>query len=192
MAISNNNFILKNFSGKLGNIILRVVGNRSIISKYPDFTNVKWSKAQKANRKRFGDGMRFARKAFENPEAVLYYESKTKPRQNKFNVAVSDYMLKPEIKHIDTTKYRGKAGDTITVSAYDKYKIMAVIVTILNATGFEIESGMAVEFPYRGSGEWIYKALEANQYWKGGRVVVRVSDSPGNVVQSSIVFNSSS
>jgi hypothetical protein len=184
MAIANNNFLFKNYSGKVGNIILRVVGNRSIISKYPDFTNVKWSKAQKANRKRFGDGMRYARKAFKDPEAVLYYESKTKPRQNKFNVAVSDYMLSPEIQHIDTTKYLGQEGNTITVSAYDKYKIMAVIVTILNATGFEIESGMAVEFPYNGSGEWIYKTLESNPSWRGGRVVVRVTDSPGKVVKA--------
>jgi hypothetical protein len=61
--------------------------------------------------------MRYARKAFKDPEAVLYYESKTKPRQNKFNVAVSDYMLSPEIQHIDTTKYRGQEGNTITVSA---------------------------------------------------------------------------
>jgi hypothetical protein len=61
---------------------------------------------------------------------------------------------------------------------------MAVIVTILNATGFEIESGMAVEFPYNGSGEWIYKTLESNPSWRGGRVVVRVTDSPGKVVKA--------
>jgi len=53
---------------------------------------------------------------------------------------------------------------------------------ILNAQGIEVESGMAVEMPFSGSGVWIYKAMEDNPCWKGGRVVVRVADSPGNVV----------
>jgi hypothetical protein len=119
-----------------------------------------------------------------------YHRILHKPRQNKFNIAVSDYMLKPEIKHIDITKYQGQAGNTITVSAYDKYKIMGVIVTILNAIGFEIESGMAIEYPYSGSGEWIYKTLESNPSWKGGHIVVRVTDLPGKVVQSKVDIGS--
>jgi hypothetical protein len=39
---------------------------------------------------------------------------------------------------------------------------------------------MAVEMP--NNGDWIYKAMEPNPSGRDGRIVVRVTDSPGNVV----------
>jgi hypothetical protein len=150
----------------------------------PDYSKRKWSKAQKANRKRFGEGVRYSKKALLDPEVKRFYGSKMKPGQHELNVAISDYLLKPRIEKIDTSNYKGQPGDTIKVSAFDKYKIAAVIVMILDANGFEIESGMAVEASFNGSGEWIYKALKSSNLWIGGSVVVRVTDSPGNEVKT--------
>jgi len=84
----------------------------------------------------------------------------------------------------DDKNYKGKEGNLIRVDASDNYKVAGVIVMILNAAGLLVESGMAVEYPYSGSGEWIYKTMERNPEWKGGKLVVRVTDSPGNIVQT--------
>ena len=51
-------------------------------------------------------------------------------------------------------------------------------MTIINALGFEVEKGMATEMQSSGSGEWIYKTKETNHYYRGGRIDIRVTDSP--------------
>jgi hypothetical protein len=184
MAIVNDNIITRFQRGRFGDIIYRVVGSLSISSKAPDYSKIKWSPAQEANRMRFRDGMAYARKAFEDPEKEKYYQNKAGAGQHKFNMAVADYMVKPKINEVDIENYKGKEGNLIRVDASDNYKVAGVIVMILNAAGLLVESGMAVEYPYSGSGEWIYKTMEENPDWKGGRVVVRVTDSPGNIVQT--------
>ena len=184
MAIVNDNIITRFQRGRFGDIIYRVVGSLSISSKAPDYSKIKWSEAQKANRIRFRDGMAYARKAFEDPEKEKYYQNKAGAGQHKFNMAVADYMVKPEINEVDIGNYKGEESDLIRVKASDNFKVAVVIVMILNAAGLLIESGMAVEYPYSGSGEWIYKTMEPNPEWKGGKVVIRVTDSPGNTVET--------
>ncbi len=68
-----------------------------------------------------------------------------------------------------------------SVRAPDDFRTGVVIVTIINAPGFEVESNMAAEMP---TGEWVYKATELNPFRQGDRVVVRVTDSPGNAVKT--------
>ena len=99
-----------------------------------------------------------------------------------WNVAISDYMKRPEIAEIDVWNYNGQAGNTIRVKARNNYGIASVIVMIINVLGIEVESGMAVQMP--GSEVWVYKTMEENPEWKGGKVVVRVSDCPGNVIRA--------
>jgi hypothetical protein len=186
MAKANNNVITRNYSGKVGNIILRMVGGLSVISAYPDYSRVKWSKKQNENRKQFRKASIWSKKILMKPGMLEFYKGKAKARQNASNMAISDYLLNPEIREIDVSKYKGQVGNTIKVSAYDKYKVASVIVMILNATGFVLETGMASEYPYSGSGVWIYKAQVANPDWRGCSVVVRVTDSPGKVVKASV------
>ena len=94
--------------------------------------------------------------------------------------------MKPEIDPIDTSKYKGQEGDTIKIEAYDTIKVASVIVMIINALGLQIENGPAVQ---KSTGEWVYKITAENPDWKGGRVVVKVSDLPGNVVQREAVLD---
>jgi hypothetical protein len=39
------------------------------------------------------------------------------------------------------------------------------------------------------TGKWVYKVTAENPDWKGSRVVVRVSDLPGNVVEGNAVLD---
>jgi hypothetical protein len=68
------------------------------------------------------------------------------------------------------------------VQARDNYLIKTILITIINALGVEVESRL---IPYTADLLVLeYKTLEPNPDWKGGRVVVRVTDSPGNVTES--------
>ena len=186
MAISQTNVIVKNFHGKVGNIILRVFGNKMVMSALPSIRNRKWSEAQLECQDRFRKATKFGHKVLADTELDLFYKTQAKENQSSWNASISDFLLKPEIETIDTSKYKGEEGDTIKVEAFDKYKVASVIVMIINALGLQIENGAAVQKP---TGEWVYKVSAENPDWKGTRVVVRVSDLPGNVVQGEAVLD---
>jgi hypothetical protein len=180
MAHAKHNSITHGYRGLFGNIVFRWVYGQSVMQSRPDFSNVKWSKSQKAVRKRFGGAMAYAQKAIKDPEKKAFYQKKAKGHCSACNMAVSDYMLNPKIRIIDLDEYNGKKGDTIQVDAWDKYGVAAVLVFILNALGHEIESGMAVRDLCTGL--WIYQAKEAFPPGRSGRVMVRVIDHTGNSV----------
>ena len=180
--INRDNLITEGYSGRFGNLIFRRWGKKTVISMVPDYSHRKWSKAQKENRKRFRDAMAYSRKTLADPEMRRYYRKRAKGMQTVWNVAVADYMKKPEIREVDLSGYRGRKGDTIRVTAHDNYRVAAVIVTILKAQGLELESGLAVEMLSKGC--WIYKVTAPVPGWETGRIVVRVTDSPGNTVKS--------
>jgi hypothetical protein len=183
MAIANDNVIMRFQRGKIGGLIFRVWGENTVVSKAPDYSKIPRSEAQKANSNRFKVATRYGRRVLNDPVAYSFYDKKRRRNQTVWNVAISDYMKRPEIAEIDVWNYKGQVGNTIKVKASDNYGIVSVIVMIINASGFEVESGMAVQMP--GSEVWVYKTVEENPEWKGGRVVVRVTDSPGNVVTDS-------
>jgi len=114
-----------------------------------------------------------------NPEMMVYYRKKKRKMQTVWNVAVADFMLNPTIDRIDVREYEGKKGDTIVVVANDKYAVGSVVVSILNAQGIVIESGAAVCDYTPG---WTYTTVKKNREWRSSKVVVMVSDVPGNVV----------
>jgi hypothetical protein len=181
MAIADDNVVTRGYRGRIGNLIFRRWGKKTVVSLAPDVANRKWSKVQKANRLRFRDAMAYARKALGDPDKLKYYRKKAKGMQTVWNVAVADYMKKPQINEIDVHNYKGQAGNTIRVAARDNFQVAGVILSIVDAQGFEVEGGMAVEMP---NGNWIYKAMEPNPSWHGGRIVVRITDLPGNVVKT--------
>ena len=184
MAVArNNNVVTYNHTGRLGDIILRMVDGRSVMSFYPKHRGSKrhWSRAQKMNHRLFKAGAAYGKRAVAIPEVRKYYESKLKWGQHAENVAISDFMLHPEIREIDLSDYEGREGNEIKVTVCHKYKVASVLVTILSALGLVVESGMAVEDP-EGSGEWIYRTLEKNPGLRGGRVVVKVTNLPGKEV----------
>lgn len=117
-----------------------------------------------------------------DPEVRQYYQKRAKPGQTANNVAIADFMLKPEIDDIDVTKYKGEEGNPIKIKVRHNLGVASVIVMILNAIGFEVESGMAIRMS--ATGDWVYKVKVTNPAFQGGRVVVRVSYPPGNVVST--------
>ena len=93
MAKITLNPIVERAQGKMGNIVFRRshTGEMSI-TKLPDMSNVKWSKAQKAHRQRFKKAVAYAKAAMAEPKVRAKYEKAAiKAGKRPFDLAVSDY-----------------------------------------------------------------------------------------------------
>ena len=179
MAISRTNILLHGFKGKLADYVVRRWGESTVLSVKPNTRHRKWSKLQKSNRARFREAMVYARRVLSNPEMRAYYVKKKRKMQTVWNVAVADYLLNPMIDLIDIREYNGLAGEPIYLTTNDKYGVASVVVSILDAQGFEVESGEAVrEFGFN----FIYTTVAVNPCLKGSKIVVTVADLPGNLV----------
>jgi hypothetical protein len=82
--------------GKMGNVVFRRSHNGQV-SMYPapDMTHVKWSKAQKNQRKSMTRASKYGHRAIQDPEIRQYYvelaiQRKMNPRR-PYDAAVSDY-----------------------------------------------------------------------------------------------------
>ena len=85
--------VLQEIRGRLGDYVFRRTHTGEVIlSRVPDMSKVKWSKAQKAHRQRFKKAVAYARAAMAVPKVRAVYE-KMAAKNNKrpFDMAVSDY-----------------------------------------------------------------------------------------------------
>jgi hypothetical protein len=63
-----------------------------IVTKKPDMSRVRWSKAQKENRQRFKQASAYARAALADPQVRAEYERRAKRlKKRPRNLAISDY-----------------------------------------------------------------------------------------------------
>jgi hypothetical protein len=94
MAKVTLNPLIKQISGKMGDVVFRVspTGKQTIM-KLPDMSGVKWSKAQKEHRQRFKKAVTYSRGAMAEPKVRKVYEKRA-ATQNKrpFRMAISDYL----------------------------------------------------------------------------------------------------
>ena len=65
---------------------------KTIVTKKPDMSKVKWSKAQKNNRKRMQYSNNYAKAAMADPNVREFYEARAAGEGRvPYNVALSDY-----------------------------------------------------------------------------------------------------
>ncbi|MGA3014847.1 MAG: hypothetical protein ABSD71_12540, partial [Bacteroidales bacterium] len=183
MAISFKNVITRMYSGRVGDIVLRNYGGKSVMAKRPDCSKVVKSPAQLANMARFAKAAKYSKAVKNDPQwSEDYSEKKKKTKyQDVYHAAMSDFMTKPKVQKVDLKTYRGQPGNVIRISAWDKFRVETVSVLILNKTGQLIEKGPAVARSFSGNREWDYIATVENIDYQGGRVEIRVTDKPGNV-----------
>jgi hypothetical protein len=87
------NKMFSGMSGRMGDFVFRTSPTgETTISRRPDMSQVKWSKAQRTQRRRFKQANLFAQAAREDPELWAYYEQEAKRLNKKpYHVAFSDY-----------------------------------------------------------------------------------------------------
>jgi hypothetical protein len=93
MAKVKLNPLFSEIHGKLGDFVFRTSpAGETIISRPPDLSNVKWSKAQKTHRKRFKKAVLYAQAAMADPDIRAHYEEQAASLHKRpYNLAVADY-----------------------------------------------------------------------------------------------------
>ena len=188
MAISFKNLITRMYSGRVGDIVLRNYGGKSVMAKRPDCSKVVKSPAQLENQKGFAKASKYSKAVKNNPQLSEDYSELKKKTKYKdvYHAAMSDCLTKPKVQKVDLKIYRGQPGNVIRISAWDKFRVETVNVMILNNKGQLIEKGPAVAKMYSGNREWEYIATVENVDYKSCRILIRVKDRPGNTVEAEV------
>jgi len=188
MAISFKNVITRMYSGRVGDIVLRNYGGKSVMAKRPDCSKVVKSPAQLENQKSFARAVKYSKGVKNDPQRSESYNEKKKKTKYKdvYHAAMSDCLTKPKVKKVDLVSYRGQKGNVISILAWDKFRFETVSVMILNNKGQLVEKGSAVSRLYSANREWDYLATVDNVDYKSCRILVQVKDRPGNIVEALI------
>jgi hypothetical protein len=182
MAKSKRNVVTQGLSGKIGLLMFRQRNGETIVSQIPEQSkNV--SEKQQVQRERFRHATVYGQAAVVDPVTKGIYEAVAKKKgKTPFVVAIADWLNVPEIINIDCSDYSGQQGDVIKVEAKDDTMIKYVQVSIIATDGAVVEEGDAVS-DLSGT-VWTYTAVrdDNDDGVRGYKIVVSVSDLPGNVV----------
>ena len=79
--------------GQIGKqIVVKQYGNKTVITAYPDMSNIKPSKLQKQKRKKFAAAIAYAQSIIHNPVRKAAYAGKLKKGARVYNAAIREYM----------------------------------------------------------------------------------------------------
>jgi len=93
------NPLIEEIHGTMYGVVFKLSSKGNmIVTKRPDMSKVKWSKAQEEQRRRFKEAVAYARAALADPKLRARYERKAK-RQGKraWDAAVSDYFQREDL-----------------------------------------------------------------------------------------------
>jgi hypothetical protein len=184
MAKQKNNVVTHGLSGKVGDLLIfRQIKGKTVVSKIPEMPKTATEK-QKASRRRFQQATLYAKQATKNPVTRDLYAAAANKGKDKgrtaYNVAVADFYNAPDIDTIDVSSYAGAVGDEIRVIASDDFLVKSCHIQIIDADGSTVEEGEAVN---SAGNLWIYAATQNNESLESNKIIVTVSDLPGNITQ---------
>lgn len=169
------------FRGLLGKeLVFRDWEGKTIVAKAPKKRSGDPTAEQAALQQKFLLASRYAKSIIggQNPAMATAYAAVVRPRQNVYSRALEDFMTSPDVVSIDTSNYRGTAGDPIITRAVDDFRLTAVRVEIRSSNGTLLEAGLAVQ---NDNGlDWTYIALQANNLLAGTKIKAIATDVPGN------------
>lgn len=179
MANTNNNALLKNFSGSFADqFSIRTRGDKTIIAQLPKKGEKAASGIQAALKVKFKLAVLYAKKAILNAELKQQYAAAAQGNQTAFNVAFKDAYFGPELSDLRTDAYTGAPGQTIVVQAIDNFLIAAVKLSLYKPDGILIEEG---ELSADDNGrDWRYTTQQANDAVTGTIVRITAYDLPKN------------
>lgn len=183
MTKIKNNPLLKGASGMLGDVIVfREYRGKLIMANRPKKGETP-TEQQRIAKQRFIRAVHYGKQQIADPLTKAEYATAIGNRSpSAYSAAVNDYLTAPVIDLVDVSGYHGSVGDVIAITASD-FKVVAVRVTITDNTGALIEQGEALLQPGALDG-WRYTATADNVALAGTKIVVSVSDKPGNVTSA--------
>jgi hypothetical protein len=171
------NPLVERISGAFGDLVFRHFRKRTFLVRRPDMSNHTPSELQVAHRERFRLASAYGSAAQQDAEASEYYAASAElAGLSIHNVALADYMNRPEIVSIDTADYAGQADDPIRVIARDDVGVTRVTIKITDPSEALIEEGEATLVGHR----WVYTAQLTLEGTPEVHVVATAYDRPGN------------
>lgn len=181
MAHSNNNLITSGLRGTIGKeLVFRNWAGKTIVAKAPCKRPGRPTKAQAIIRDRFYMAARYGKAILSNADPAMAdaYRAVLKPRQNLYTRALRDFLSAPVVQQINTDEYTGQQGSLIRIRAVDDFRVTEVRVEIYSATGYQVETGMAVQ--QLNGLDWVYNVQTVNLQPTGCRIIAIARDVPGN------------
>lgn len=188
MARSINNPIMQGATGRVGKTSFRRTVFGTVIANMQDYEHKKEpTPDQVAFRQRFKKATAYIKARMKEPQFKDRYAALAKPGVSAYTTAFADFMSPPKILSIDVNGYAGATGNKIIIDATDNFAIKTVEVSITDASGAVIETGLAVFA--NPDPDWVYVATKPNGITKGSKIMVRATDYSGAVSTEEVVLN---
>jgi hypothetical protein len=180
MAKSLDNIFLHGASGTIAALLTltKKPSGKIVMGKKRGSSSVPPTAVQLEIQRKFRRGVVYAQAAMEDPIKKAAYAAVAGPDQSAYNMALKDYTKAPVVESINTSAYQGAVGDTVSVQAFDDFKVVNVKVSIRSAAGAVLEQGDAVLQP--NGLDWLYTATTANPTLAGTIITATAVDTPGN------------
>ena len=96
--LSKSNILLSSASGKIGDIVIKQYKYGTVITKLPDMSKVKPTRAQKKKRNKFADAVAYAKTVIADPKLKAKMKKKAKKGSTVYHTAIKAFM-KSNQKH---------------------------------------------------------------------------------------------
>jgi hypothetical protein len=107
MGEVKDNYVIQGTTGRIGKLVVyKTINGKTFATKYPDRSNIKYTKEQIGYRKIFAEAAKFASEIVSDPKKKAAY-----PRHGKTSVyhsALKDFMLKDKEKKIQEVSNKKK------------------------------------------------------------------------------------
>ncbi len=177
MARGEKGSLLSGFHGRLNDMmVIKQRNGKPVLCIYPKGRRIKWTENQKKHRMDFKFATIYAAYAVNDPVSLAFYRQYEHDGINAYNLAIADYLHKPEITSIDIRKARGKDQYLIRVRATDDYIVTQVQLNLIELAG-TCKREQAKQF--RHSGLWICR-ISSEKLSTVGTIEALAYDYTGN------------
>ncbi|RXK58839.1 hypothetical protein ESA94_15735 [Lacibacter luteus] len=95
MARTNNNVLLRQLRGQLGKqLVVKRYGTKTVVTAYPDMSNVKPSTLQITKRSLFAEAVAYAQGILHDPVKKAAYAQRLKKGQRVYHAAIKEFLSK--------------------------------------------------------------------------------------------------
>ena len=181
MGKLTDNLMMDTVAGKVGKqVVFRNFRGQTVVAGRPKPGSKTFTPKQMKVQRKFTAAASYASEVVLDPELKAQYEARIGGTNYTARaVAMTDYLTPPTVESIDLSKYKGAINDVISIEAIDDFKVMKVEVTILSATGQQLETGAAVQDKHDKT-LWQYTTTTANASLAGTQVIATAFDVPGH------------
>lgn len=92
MARAKSSPVISAIKGRIGDIVLKQYGNRTVVSKLPDMSKIRPTKKQKAERSRFKEAVAYAQSIVRDPKKKAAYKKTLRRGKRVYQSAIKEYL----------------------------------------------------------------------------------------------------